>query len=464
MSHFDIAAGATPAGLRGLLNQLYGAPQARAYLFKGEETIDLDMVGQATGTWDVAKPPVLRLEPPTQAQWNAAHFADPEAPTPPRPAKNAFAIDFPQLDVSLTAAGLNKSASGLVTAYGYFTLDISTVSLRILALGIDESSFSMLDEVIVNRVVVPQVLEMAQKVGAAIPLPHLPSVAGITFQEPSIAASPAGLAIAASRSDQPAPDAIGLTFPKPGPDLFALVNLAALDEVIAGQVKGSHSAEEKSGSDAFTTAARVTASDLSINLTAGGAGLQINISGKFSAYGELSGTGVGVTKTVLCPVGAAADAIANPNNWDKVISEVTLIYQPDPLPVLLTTHIGPPGGSPLAQVVQFAVPGASLPANLQLFFTPKWSGSVTGTALAAAASAFTDVVSLAFRQTINAIAADLVDHFAKMSFALPTSAMTTEVPLSNNARLSLALSAPAGPVFAPISSTLLCQPLRLSIS
>ncbi|WP_417722554.1 hypothetical protein [Salipiger sp.] len=461
MSGFDIAAGATLSGLRDLLARLYAVPELRAGLFAGSQSVDLGPMGMATGGWDVTEVPVLSLTPPSPADWATAHGADPDA-LPPRPETNAFALTCPAVSVSLTASGVTRTAKGKVVAYGRFTMTKGAPGLEVLAVGLDESGFSMLDALMVNRLIVPRLLDMTRGIAAAIPLPRLPRLAGIGFQPPVFAVDPGGLAIATSREGAPPPDAAGIA--PPGPALFALVDLAALNAVIAAALAPSYSADETGGSDAFTASARVTARDLTLTLAAEGAALVLRVTGRFAAYGELSGTGVGITKAVLCPIGAAADAIADPGKWDKVVAEMDLGHSPDPLPVAVAATVAAPAGEPPAQVVDLSLPGQSLPPDLSLSFTPKWSGSVTGSALSAAASAFAGVVARAFEETVRGIAADLLDQEARLSVSLPVAEMTTRVSLGGGLRITLTLGAPPGPVLAPISSSLLCQPLTLTLS
>jgi hypothetical protein len=187
----------------------------------------------------------------------------------------------------------------------------------------------------------------------------------------------------------------------------------------------------------------------------------LDTDGSFSCYGELSGVGVGITKAVLCPIAAAVDAIADPSKWDKVISSFDIQYKPKPMPVPVTFTADAPAGKPLTQKVTAKVPSDRLPGDIQVIIAPTWSGSVSGTVLAAAAAGFADLILVIFGKLIIN---DLVEKYASTSFSLPVSEMTQTIVLPGGGSVTVSLSATTGAALVPFGSNQVTQSLQIGIS
>jgi hypothetical protein len=461
MSNYDIAAGATQDGLNSLLSQLYAVPSARNGLFKGTVTQNVDLIGSVTVTYDITQVPTILLVAPTAAQWASAQKHPSDAPIP---TANAFQVLLPNLAGTASVGGAAPvAAAGPVTIFGTATVTAGVATLIVQAVGIDESNFSAWDVVIVNDVLLPLLFDMANKLLAGLPLPQVPSFAGLTFQPLAVLVGPQGLLVGTSLVGGAAPDLSGFAWALASP-LFFLTSLNALNQVFVAEVNGTQQLSDSTGPSGWTASGRVTATNLtvsaSIDTSPSPSSLMLSISGTFACYGELSGTGVGVAKAVLCPIGAAADAISNPSGWNKVDSNFQLNYSPNPMPFDVALTAAAPAGTPPAQDFTVTV-SDNLPSSFLITVQPTWSGSVTGTVLAAAASAFVDLITSIFGKLIIK---KVLQNNGTKSFSLPSSAVTKTISLPNNVTVTLALSAPAGNALQPFGTDQLSQLLNITIS
>lgn len=456
MSTYDIAAGASPAGLNALVGQLFANPAAKKGLFSGTVTQNVDTLGSVKVTYDITAAPTFVLTPPTPQQWKGV-----QPPNLPLPNVNAFQLVLSNVAGTAAIAGAPPlAAHGAVTAFGTVSTQGGAVSLTVVAILLDESSFSGWDKLIVNAILIPALLTALNKLVSGLPLPKPPGLAGLQFQPLTLAVMPQGIAIATSFSDGPAPNLSGFT--APAPNLYAVTKLTAINRLLAAEIKGPFSDEGSKGPSGWKASGRVSVNDPKLTISIGGA-LTLNVSGTFQAYGELSGAGVGVTKAVLCPIGAAADAIANPSNWDKVISSFQLVYSPDPmpLPVSVTASAVTGSGSSQSQPVDIKILSDKLPSSIKLTVKPTWSGSVTGAALAAAASAFVDLVSVIFG---SLIIKKIVAAYGHKSFSLPVSEMQKAIQLPQGGKVTVSLSASVGAALQPFGNDQLVQSLQVAIT
>lgn len=457
MSKYDIAAGASQSGLNSLVSQLYGKPAVRNNLFKGTVTKQIDVIGTVTVAYDLKTAPTFVLSPPTAAQWTASERRDPSITTAP---PNTIQLVLSDLGGSASIAGSQPlPAEGPVTIYGIVKVANGTATIEVEALLIDEKSFSDWDKAIVNLILIPELFTLADSLIPGIPLPQLPSLGGLKFQPLAVGVQTSGIVTASTIEGGGTTDLTGFTWPLQ--PLFMLASLNAVNKFFASEVTGTYKEEDSKGPSGWTASGSVTASDLTVVAVINGTTVDLNISGSFSAYGELSGVGVGITKALLCPIGAAADAISDPSGWDKVVSSFDLKYSPNPMPVPVTFAAAAPSGNPLTQSITATVPSNELPSSIKLIVAPTWSGSVTGSALAAAAAAFVDLISAIFGKLIIT---DLVNKYGSKSFSLPSSEMTKTISLPEGVSVTLAVAAAVGPALQPMGTDQLLQHLQLTIT
>lgn len=393
MTYFDIVAGTTTTGLDQIASGLYAVPAARTGLFKGSLTKSVPPFGDVVLTYDVLAAPTFVLEPPTAAQWQAAQKLD---PTQPRPTANALQVVFSSVSGSVTIGSAKPiAATGAFTVFATLAVSGGTAALTPVAVYLDESSFSTWDKIIVNAILIPQALKMAAKL-LSFAIPPIPTFLGLSFQ-PVVAAIQSDCVIAGvSLTGSPATVLAGVV-PPTGMNVFAMSTLTPVNQALANEVNGQTFSEKgQSGPSGWYAAGQIKAAAVNLVVSEVSSALHVAVDGSFSGYGELGGVGVGITKAALCPIGAAADAIANPSDWDKVVASFDIQYSPHPLDVPITLTAAAPDTSG-KQAVEVSIGQLG---SVQLIYKPTWSGSVTGTVLSAAAAAFIDLVMSLFSKLI----------------------------------------------------------------
>lgn len=393
MTSFDLVAGTTTAGLDQLASNLYAVPAARTGLFKGSLSQHVSPFGDVVLTYDVLAAPTFVLAPPTDAQWQAAQKLNPKQP---RPTSDVAQVVFASVSGSVTIGTSPPiAATGGFTVIATLAVADGTAALTPVAVSLDESSFSTWDKIIVNAILIPQALKMAGKL-LSFAIPPIPTFLGLSFQ-PVAAAIESGCVLAGLSLTASAPtDLAGLT-PPTGMDVFAMATLTPVNQALANEVNGQTYTEKgQSGPSGWYAAGQIKAASVKLVVSAVDSTLHVAVDGSFSGYGELGGVGVGITKAALCPVGAAADAIANPGDWDKVVASFDLQYSPSPLDVPVTLTAAAPDAKG-EQAVEVSIGQLG---SVSLIYKPTWSGSVTGTVLSAAAAAFTDLVMSLFGKLI----------------------------------------------------------------
>jgi hypothetical protein len=452
MSHYDVAAGARNTGLDSLIGKFYALPAARNGLFKGSVTQNVDVIGTVKVTYDVKTAPKFALTPPTTANWQASQRRDSTQETPPPNTIQVMLSDLAGTATVGDAAPL--PAEGPVTVYGTVGSQGGKVNIQITAVLIDEGSFSDWDKLIVNAVLIPELFKLADSMIPAIVLPTVPSFAGLNFQPLSLLVTPQGILLGTTLAGGGNTDLSGFTWPPQ--DLFAMATLNPVNKLLASQVNGTHSKEDSTGPSGWSASGKVTATNLTMVAVIGGDTVTLNTDGSFSCYGQLSGVGVGVTKALLCPIAAAADAISDPSKWDKVVSSFNIQYKPKPMPVPVSFTTDAPSGTPPSQGITAKVPSGKLPSSILVTVSPSWSGSVTGTVLATAAAAFIDLISVMFGKLIIE---DLVGKYA--SFSLPVSEMSQKISFPGGS-VTISLAAAVGAALVPFRNQL-TQPLVITI-
>lgn len=387
MSYYDVAVGINQNGLNTTMNSFFSSSTAQQKIFNGNVTETLGSLGAVNLAYQVKTSPAASLAPPSQADWDLSYKA---TGVTTMPASNVFQLTLNTVAIQVTYGKSTLKADGLIKAYAHYTLANNVLTLTPLAVWIDESAFSSIDKMIVNKILIPEILKLVTASLASIPLPQIPDFAGQTFQPPIAQIIDATALVAATASGATPVDLSGYT--SPAQDIYVLLNARLLNSVLANVVDGQTVKEEGSKGPA---SGRISATVTSLVAGIDNGNTEISVSlSDVSGYGELAGTGVGVAKAVLCPIGAAMDAISNPSDWDKVISNFSISYSPDPLPVPVTLTASTSDGK---QSLSVAVGTLS---SIQVTAAPQWSGSVTGTVLAAAAAGFVDLLSVIFGKLI----------------------------------------------------------------
>ncbi|MDR3034099.1 MAG: hypothetical protein LBV78_13480 [Kitasatospora sp.] len=169
---FDIAIGLNAETIRTGVTELH--TKHHAALFTGHEEPN---IGDQRGsiTWDVKKPPVITLAPPTAEQWGKA--LDSRGKTPPpesRPTANALQTVLTSTDIT---ASVGKAKPYRLTdrdigVYGSVSVVDGKLEVAVLALAIDESGMGDWDKIVINNLVLPQVFKAA---GNALSQLHIPT-------------------------------------------------------------------------------------------------------------------------------------------------------------------------------------------------------------------------------------------------------------------------------------------------
>lgn len=393
MANFDVAVGLTQKGLNTTLAGLFGNPTAQSKFFTQSFSqtvggIPVDI------TLKIDSAPTIALTPPATTYWQQSYNAQGQMQTGNPPSGNVFQVLISSLSVSGTVAGSPVSGSTSFQVYAQFTLANNALSFNALSVWLDESSWNKmgLTTLIVNAIIIPYGLNTVNKLLSAISIPQIPAFAGISLQTPILGITNANeLVLATSMTTGSAPDLNNYN-PPAGLDIFMQVDLAITNAVLASQINNYPFNESaKTGdSTAYASAAiKGTVQTVTTSISSGVTNANISIT-DISGYGELGGTVTAIAKTVLCPIGTAIDAISNPSTWDKIISSFSITYSPDPLTVPFSLAINT-DGDVLLSVGQLS--------SATLIFAPKWSG-VIGSALAAMAAAFTDLVMLIFKEKV----------------------------------------------------------------
>jgi hypothetical protein len=396
MASFDIAVGITQNGLNSTLASLFSNPVAQSKIFKQAFSKDIDGITVSIELVMQHLPSTV-LAPPADTKWQQSYGADGKQQTGQPPAGYVFQALIPNLKVSGTIAGVQVSGSDNIEVYGKFSLVKNVLTVTALSVWIDESKWekSGITKLIVNALIIPYALNTVNKLLNAIPFPQIPTeYTKTTFQEPIMAiTNNKELVVATSMQSSPATKLDHYT-PPGFTDIYLQAGLSVINTVLAEQVAKlpvPMKASGSTGDSAAKASAEIKATFKSVtgNIREGKTVAGIHIT-DISGYGELSGTATAIAKTVLCPVGTAIDAISNPKDWDKVVSSFSIQYKPDPLEIPFSVKVTG------EESVQLSIGKID---SFQVIATPKWSG-VIGSALAAMAAAFVDLLSLISREKI----------------------------------------------------------------
>jgi hypothetical protein len=385
MSNFDLAVGMTQGGVTQVINDLFENPIAKEKIFNGTFTKDLEGMGKVTLKYKIVNSPGLLLEPPSTEDWDESYKADPETTVMSK--ENMFQVIFTDVSGELTIDSEPMfNEEGELKVYCDFSITkkeiedetenetevIQELTLTPLAVWLDKSRIGKWDKIIVEFVVVPAILNMVTKMLKGIPLPQFPKIAGQSFYDPIAAIVNNNELVAATSLESNPPPSLA-DYKNPDKEIYLLTGLDVVNGALAGLKGKTFKEEGSSGGDGFNVEGNITATIGSV--VASIAGTQTNISFKVIdvvGYGAAGGIGTGVLKALTCPIGTAIDAMISPSDWDKIMTNNKVSYEPDPL-------VAP---------VEFAVEASGTEQKLtvdvgwititEVKASPKWNSSLTG--------------------------------------------------------------------------------------
>ncbi|KAA5533710.1 hypothetical protein F0919_14350 [Taibaiella lutea] len=393
MANFDVAVGLTQSGLNSTLASLFGNSTAQSKIFT--QSFSQTVSGIPVDiTLKIDSAPTIALSPPSTTYWQQSYNAQGQNQTGNPPSGNVFQLLISSLSVSGTVSGVAVSGSTSFQVYAQVSLSNNKLSFDALSVWLDESTWNKmgLTTLIVNAIIIPYGLNTANNLLSAISIPQIPSFLGVSFQDPILGITNANELVVATSMTTSSATSLDSYTPPTGLDIFMQADLDVTNAVLAGAIKNYPFDEStKSGGSAAYASAEIkgTVQSVTASISSGTTNANISIA-NISGYGELGGTATAIAKTVLCPIGTAIDAISNPSDWDKIVSSFSITYSPNPLPVPFTLNVNA-DGDVLLSIGQLS--------TVTLIFSPQWSG-VIGSALAAAAAGFADLVTSIFKEKV----------------------------------------------------------------
>jgi len=449
MASFDIAVGITQTSINTTVADLFKNPTAQSKIFKQQISKDIDGI-KAVINFDILEAPTVVLSPPSDTLWQQSYGADGKQKTDSPPAGNVFQVLMSSVKVSGTIAGVPVSGTGEINVYAQFSLTNNVLDVDVLSVWLDESKWKKdgITKAIVNGIIIPKALDTVNKVLNSVPFPEIPKQYLTTqFQDPILdIVNNNELVLATSMTTSPTTNLSGYT--SPGKDTYLQADLSLINAVLAEKV--NNYPLEASDSKDFKVAkasAQIKGTLKSVTAKISGGKTEtavdmIDISG----YGELSGVGAAIAKTVLCPVGTAIDAISDPKDWDKVISSFSITYKPDPLDVPFTVKVTD------TESVELSIGEVD---SVQVVAAPKWSG-VVGSALAAAAAGFVDLLSAILK---GKIVNDIIKKHAQNIEVWKNASVTKQIE-----GINITLSAEPGAALTPQGDSYILQQFDISFS
>lgn len=309
MSNFDIAIGFNASTLNSCSTALFGEPAAQDKYFKGTYSATQPNVGTITFTYQVLAAPIFLLEAPTQANWDAS-IKKKDVTT--MPAQNLFQLQIPNIRGSAVIAPSPTPvvAEGPLTVY--LTVTQTGVSLKLTAVAvlIDETKFSKFDKWLVNNVLAPAALHMADGMLTAFTLPAIPSYDGVTINTPSVFISQSMVVAAATIQTNTLPlDVSGYTWQQK--NCFAVISPLLLNTLFKGALapyqnySKSDSASEGNDFAWAKGSYSATIKTVTAALKSDPTKVDISVTGEASASGSFGGIG----PAMACPIGAALSAM-----------------------------------------------------------------------------------------------------------------------------------------------------------
>jgi hypothetical protein len=242
MMNLDAAAGMDLPSLNDLLRQYYTSAESTApgnNPFDNTQSKTLPNIGKVLLKWKLNVAPVLAFGPPSQAVWDAAldsagHTnAQDKKPLPSGP---MVQLTMPDLSASYTldAQPSMGGESKNVIAYATLAFPPGEIDIQLVALTINESSFSTWDKVIFNTFLVPEIFKAAQQMMSVIHLPTL-SWKGVTLNPVQISLQGSRLLAAATLTTNKAPlDTSGAVWPTD--PIFVIASQSLINAALAAGI------------------------------------------------------------------------------------------------------------------------------------------------------------------------------------------------------------------------------------
>ena len=174
---FDVALGMDEKSLSEVLASLFKRPSLKTRIFSGSKQINEAGIN-ATVSFELEAPPVVKLSAPSADQWKKAIKQDGNTA---QPTENAMIVTLPKLKLTRPVEG-GKMQEGTIPLDAIVTVNIvnNALSYDALAVVIDLSGAKPLDQIIYKKVVIPMALKA---VDSAFGEPHIPNIAfrGLNF-------------------------------------------------------------------------------------------------------------------------------------------------------------------------------------------------------------------------------------------------------------------------------------------
>lgn len=313
MSNYDLLVSLDETRLNLVISQVYGSPSARP-LFSGAQSGEQSGINY-TLNWSVNAAPTISLRPPSPEEWGRAAKAGGVSVAPQSSA--AFIAIIPSLTIKLSTGDAGVDGTWPVEAI--CTAEVppnGRLSINALALLLDLSQMSPLDQVIIVQLLVPQILGMLRSALSGIQIPAL-NFGGISLASPVVDIQNGRLLTAFNLAGRGTP-AIG-DGPFPDRSFFALLspNLVqcAVDHLVQTNIQGqtfNTSGSEGAGGFSANYSVWGRIAGISASTTTNATTLRANVSVEMSASG-------GINVPVLGP-------ILDPNTYKPIIDPNT--YKP----------------------------------------------------------------------------------------------------------------------------------------
>jgi len=394
MANFDVAVGITQAGINNTLQSFFKNPTAQTKIFNQHISKQVGGI-EASVDFSILDSPKLVLAPPSQEKWLASRGIDGKLETGSPPQSNIFQVNVAQVKVSGTISGVTVSSTGEIDVYGSFSLVDNVLKVLGISVWIDESKWKNngFTKLIVNAIIIPHALKTINNLLNAIPFPQIPSTYTTTgFKNPIMdIVNDNEIVIATSLASSPDIN-LDSYVPPVNKDIYLQADLELINSVLAKELDNYKFDENSSNDDKKAKSSaeiKGTVKSVRANIIGNSTYANLNIT-DLSGYGELSGLGATIAKTILCPIGTAIDAASNPKSWDKIVSSFNISYKPNPLSVPVSLKVSP------SESVEVSLGEIE---SIQIIASPKWSG-VVGSILATAVAAFGDLLSAIFKGKI----------------------------------------------------------------
>ncbi|WP_103068632.1 hypothetical protein [Aquimarina sediminis] len=450
MASFDVAVGITQSGINTTLESFFGNSTAQSKIFKQKISQDVEGIAVVV-EFVIEKVPTVLLTSPSDEKWQASYGADGVQKTGKPPTNNVFQVLLSSVKVTGTIAGVSVTGTGEIEVYAQFSLAKNVLNVTGLSVWLDESKWKKdgITKAIVNAIIIPHALDTVNGLMNAIPFPQIPTqYTTTTFQDPILGITNENeLVLATSMKTSEAANLDDYT-PPPSEEIYLQAGISLINTVLEEKLSNLPlEASDSSGGSAAKASAEIKGTLKSaVGKISGGKTLVSLSIIDISGYGQLSGTATTIAKTVLCPIGTAIDAISDPKNWDKVVSSFSIEYKPNPLDIPFTAKVT------TKESVEVSIGEID---SVQIIAAPKWSG-VIGSALAAAAAGFVDLLSAIFK---GKIVNDIIKNNAQDIEVWKNASVTKQIE-----GINVTLSAEPGAALVPQGDNYIIEGFSIAFS